>query len=296
MPILSLVVETILNMLTGDPFALLIIPIFIILFDFLIRMFAKNNVLVNGFNNFISLFMAGKSSLMFKVICIMPKVVSVISLIVLSAFFNYMFFPLELATLFFVANIIVNIFTIRSCVKVYRFEWAEYTNIKQSITNKNKMIPVQENSSLKRDLSSENESEIKRQEKVTFAQGWKSFWKNYFNFKGEIGLNFFLWGILIYIIFSGILKVIQLNMIHSLHFNIIMTITIICLIIIEIPLISLNVRRLRDIGLKNGINYMMNIFLVLFGNIPLIGVLYKIFILILLCMPTGKFSNSSKEM
>ena len=286
MPILSLVVETILNMLTGDPFALLIIPIFIILFDFLIRTFAKNDVLVNGFNNFISSFMAGKSSLMFKVICIMPKVVSIISLIALSAFFNYMFFTLELATLFFVANIIVNIFTIRSCVKLYHFEWETYTNAKQDITNK--IASIQENSSLKRDLSSENESEIKRQEKVTFAQGWKSFWKNCFNFKGKTGLNFFLWGVLIYMIFSGILRAIQLNMIHSLHFNIIMTITIIGLIIIEIPLISLNVRRLRDVGLKNGINCMMNIFLVLFGNVPLIGILYKIFILILLCMPTGK--------
>lgn len=285
MPILSLVVETILNMLTGDPFALLIIPIFIILFDFLIRTFAKNDVLVNGFNNFISSFMAGKSSLMFKVICIMPKVVSIISLIALSAFFNYMFFTLELATLFFVANIIVNIFTIRSCVKLYHFEWETYTNAKQDITNK--IASIQENSSLK----IKSESKVKEQEKVTFVQGWKSFWGNYFNFKGHTGLNFFLWGILIYVILSGILKTIQLNMIHNPYFNTIMTITIICLIIIEIPLISLNVRRLRDIGLKNGINCMMNIFFVLFGNIPLIGILYKIFILILLCMPTGKFNK-----
>lgn len=135
MPLLSLIVEIVLNILTGNLFAFIIIPVFVILFDFLIRLFAKSESLVKTFDNFVSSTLMGKASTLFKFICIIPKVLSIISLVVISAFWNYMSYSVEIATIIFLANIIVNIFTIRSCVKLYRYELITFNKTKQNIGN-----------------------------------------------------------------------------------------------------------------------------------------------------------------
>ena len=57
-----------------------------------------------------------------------------------------------------------------------------------------------------------------------------------------------------------------------------------------IPLLALNVRRLRDTGMKNGLNYTLNI-IGFISPMSIIGTIYKIVLLVLLCMPTGKFQK-----
>ena len=55
--------------------------------------------------------------------------------------------------------------------------------------------------------------------------------------------------------------------------------------------VSSYVRRLRDTGMKNGLNYTLNIIGFISPMFPIIGMIYKIVLLVLLCMPTGKFQK-----
>ena len=70
-----------------------------------------------------------------------------------------------------------------------------------------------------------------------------------------------------------------------------MTISGLVLLGLMIPLLALNVRRLRDTGMKNGLNYTLNIIGFISPMFLIIGTIYKIVLLVLLCMPTGKFQK-----
>ncbi|MGX5377878.1 DUF805 domain-containing protein [Ligilactobacillus sp. LYQ135] len=304
MPICSLIVETILNMLTGNLFALLIIPIFIILVDFFIRMFAKNEVFVKGFNNF-----TDKASLLFKFICIMPKIISVISLIALSALFNYMTLPLELATLVFMANIIVNIFTIYSCVKLYHYELSVYDDTKRNIINENKV--VQENLDSKVNLGVENKRKIEKQEQGTFVQGWRDFWEGYFDFRGIATQTDFWWGLLDYIItllafniINGIVIMIAITTLgtEKIVITSLFIIASIIKFILLIPLLALAARRLRDIGIKNSIilfliiSYAVLHFAAIISQIATVILFILAIVIAIYCnMPTGKYSKQKSS-
>lgn len=285
---LFLILETILNMLTGNLSAIIIIPLFVIGVDLLIRLFIKNDSLAKGLDKFFSSIFPVQAITMFKIICIIPKVVSVISLIAFSAFLNYMFFTWTIATGLFVLNIIVNIFTVRSCIKLYRCEKNEYIEkVQKNEVEKSISTSSESNSALNGKVES-NPS------KVTFIQGWKSFWKNYFNFKDTTDLKTFLWGALIYFVFKVITRsvLIYLVIMEVAHLNLYTIIIEIISIIILIPTLALNVRRLRDTGLTDGLNYTLNILYVLLGAIPVLSTIYKIIICVYLCMPTKKFSTN----
>ena len=58
-----------------------------------------------------------------------------------------------------------------------------------------------------------------------------------------------------------------------------------------IPLLALNVRWLRDTGMKNGLNYTLNIIGFISPIVSIIGMIYRAVLLVLLCMPTGKFQK-----
>ena len=129
--------------------------------------------------------------------------------------------------------------------------------------------------------------------KVTFVQGWKSFFRNAFNFNGRANLQMFGWGLLSYVIINFIWCLIM-NVISGCLPNVselLMTISGLVLLGLMLPLLALNVRRLRDTGMKNGLNYTLNIIGFISPMFPIIGTIYKIVLLVLLCMPTGKFQK-----
>ena len=128
--------------------------------------------------------------------------------------------------------------------------------------------------------------------KVTFIQGWKSFFRNAFNFNGRANLQMFGWGLLSYVIINFICCLIM-SVISGCLPNgswMLMTISGLVLLGLMIPLLALNVRRLRDTGMKNGLNYTLNI-IGFISPMSIIGTIYKIVLLVLLCMPTGKFQK-----
>ena len=128
--------------------------------------------------------------------------------------------------------------------------------------------------------------------KVTFIQGWKSFFRNAFNFNGRANLQMFGWGLLSYVIINFICCLIM-SVISGCLPNgswLLMTISGLVLLGLMIPLLALNVRRLRDTGMKNGLNYTLNI-IGFISPMSIIGTIYKIVLLVLLCMPTGKFQK-----
>ena len=128
--------------------------------------------------------------------------------------------------------------------------------------------------------------------KVTFVQGWKSFFRNAFNFNGRANLQMFGWGLLSYVIINFICCLIM-SVISGCLPNgswMLMTISGLVLLGLMIPLLALNVRRLRDTGMKNGLNYTLNI-IGFISPMSIIGTIYKIVLLVLLCMPTGKFQK-----
>lgn len=131
---------------------------------------------------------------------------------------------------------------------------------------------------------------------VTFIQGWQSYFRNAFNFKGRTDFKTFLWGVLSYIIVSWIFQLlISLSfLLNIVKFNgnipnecerghIILPVILLAL---TIPLIALNIRRFRDIGMKDGLNYTLNIIYLFIILIPIIGTLYGIILFIYLCQPT----------
>lgn len=129
--------------------------------------------------------------------------------------------------------------------------------------------------------------------KVTFIQGWKSFFRNAFNFNGRANLQMFGWGLLSYVIINFIWCLIM-GVISGCLPNVswpLMVISGLVLLGLTIPLLALNVRRLRDTGMKNGLNYTLNIIGFISPMFPIIGMIYKIVLLVLLCMPTGKFQK-----
>ena len=129
--------------------------------------------------------------------------------------------------------------------------------------------------------------------KVTFIQGWKSFFRNAFNFNGRANLQMFGWGLLSYVIINFIWCLIM-GVISGCLPNVswpLMVISGLVLLGLTIPLLALNVRRLRDTGMKNGLNYTLNIIGFISPMFPIIGTIYKIVLLVLLCMPTGKFQK-----
>lgn len=131
--------------------------------------------------------------------------------------------------------------------------------------------------------------------KVTFIQGWKSFFRNAVNFNGRANLQLFGW-VLSYVIVNFIWNLIIKGI--SLCFQdiswmseILMVISGLVLLGLMIPLLALNVRRLRDTGMKNGLNYTLNIIGFISPMFLIIGMIYQIVLLVLLCMPTGKFQK-----
>ena len=140
-----------------------------------------------------------------------------------------------------------------------------------------------------------NPDGTERQLKVTFIQGWKSFFRNAVNFNGRANLQLFGWGVLSYVIVNFIWNLITKGI--SLCFQdiswmseILMVISGLVLLGLMIPLLALNVRRLRDTGMKNGLNYTLNI-IGFISPMSIIGTIYKIVLLVFLCMPTGKFQK-----
>lgn len=132
--------------------------------------------------------------------------------------------------------------------------------------------------------------------KVTFIQGWKSFFRNTVNFNGRANLQLFGWGVFSYVIVNFIWDLIIKGI--SLCFQdiswmseILMVISGLVLLGLVIPLLALNVRRLRDTGMKNGLNYTLNIIGFISPMFLIIGMIYQIVLLVLLCMPTGKFQK-----
>lgn len=129
--------------------------------------------------------------------------------------------------------------------------------------------------------------------KVTFIQGWKSFFRNAFNFNGRANLQMFGWGLLSYVIINFIWCLVM-GVISGCLPNVswpLMVIFGLVLLGLTIPLLALNVRRLRDTGMKNGLNYTLNIIGFISPMFLIIGTIYKIVLLVLLCMPTGKFQK-----
>ena len=129
--------------------------------------------------------------------------------------------------------------------------------------------------------------------KVTFVQGWKSFFRNALNFNGRANLQMFGWGLLSYVIINFIWCLIM-KVISGCLPNVsglLIVISRLVLLGLTLPLLALNVRRLRDTGMKNGLNYTLNIIGFISPMFPIIGTIYKIVLLVLLCMPTGKFQK-----
>ena len=128
--------------------------------------------------------------------------------------------------------------------------------------------------------------------KVTFVQGWKSFFRNAFNFNGRANLQMFGWGLLSYVIINFIWCLIMKVISGCLQNGswLLMALSGLVLLGLMIPLLALNVRRLRDTGMKNGLNYTLNI-IGFISPMSIIGTIYKIVLLVLLCMPTGKFQK-----
>lgn len=156
--------------------------------------------------------------------------------------------------------------------------------------------------------------------KVTFGQAWKDFWIGYVDFKGTSTRAGFWWGALNYFIIYFIWNIVNVivdsynqNILFSIGLDKTMTvITVAIHLIIIIPFLSVLSRRLRDIGLKEKvivtlivlyvalmITLLVSLLLssvVIVRIVTFIEIILIIIFAILGCMPTGKFSNSSKEM
>lgn len=147
--------------------------------------------------------------------------------------------------------------------------------------------------------------------KVTFGQAWKDFWKGYVDFKGTSARAGFWWAMLDYFIINfvwniinSIVKSYNMHVLYSIGLDKTMIfITGIIHLILFIPILSVLARRLRDAGLKEGvITALIAIYIILLLAslvVPFVsfaGIILIIIFAILGCMPTGKFSNSSKEM
>lgn len=153
-------------------------------------------------------------------------------------------------------------------------------------------------------------NKINESGKVTFGQAWKDFWVGYFDFKGTSTRAGFWWGALIYAIcnfvvgfIKGFIRGFMASMGMVPNTTVIMAIYYVLLVIVTIPILAAAARHFRDEGLKDGviialvIAYVaLQILLALQPAILWLAFIFNVVMIVLLCMPTGKFSNSSKEM
>lgn len=148
-------------------------------------------------------------------------------------------------------------------------------------------------------------NKINESGKVTFGQAWKDFWKGYVDFKGTSTRAGFWWGALIYGVCNfivGFLRGFVRGFIASMgmipNVTVINTIYYILLIVITIPILAAAVRHFRDEGLKEGvivalviIYIILQVLLNLQPAILWLAFVFNVAMIILLCMPTGKFNN-----
>lgn len=138
--------------------------------------------------------------------------------------------------------------------------------------------------------------------KVTFKQGWKSFWKGYFKFNGQSGRKEFFWGLLIFVITRTILSLsitqIMLNNVDvidgkSRNYLVIGSLILIAIlaVLLFIPWLALQTRRLRDAGIANILCYGLVTLYFISPIFRLLGILYQIVLFVFMCMPTGKFNK-----
>lgn len=129
--------------------------------------------------------------------------------------------------------------------------------------------------------------------KVTFLQAWKDLWKGYFDFKGISTRAGFWWAILFCLIELKILdfliKIVNGEMIMFY----------ILFIIITIPILTAALRRFRDAGLNENLIAILFIAYILIQvllNANIISIwlpfFYNVTMMIILCMPTGKFKTN----
>ena len=138
--------------------------------------------------------------------------------------------------------------------------------------------------------------------KVTFKQGWKSFWKGYFKFNGQSGRKEFFWGLLIFVIirmiFSLSITQIMLNNVDvidgkSRNYLVIGSLILIAIlaVLLFIPWLALQTRRLRDTGMPNILCYLLMVLYFISIYLHFFGLLYQIVLFVFMCMPTGKFNK-----
>lgn len=153
-------------------------------------------------------------------------------------------------------------------------------------------------------------NKINESGKVTFGQAWKDLWKGYVDFKGTSTRAGFWWGALIYAVCNfvvGFIKGFISGFMGSMgmvpNVTVIMTIYYVLLVIITIPILAAAARHFRDEGLKDGviialvIAYIaLQVLLKLQPAILWLVFIFNVVMIVLLCMPTGKFNgNSNKE-
>ena len=137
-------------------------------------------------------------------------------------------------------------------------------------------------------------NKINESGKVTFGQAWKDFWVGYFDFKGTSTRAGFWWGALIYAVCNFIVGFMA-SMGMSSNTTVI---TAILLIVITIPILAAAARHFRDEGLKDGviialvIAYIaLQVLLKLQPAVLWLAFIFNVVMIVLLCMPTGKFNK-----
>ena len=137
-------------------------------------------------------------------------------------------------------------------------------------------------------------NKINESGKVTFGQAWKDFWVGYFDFKGTSTRAGFWWGALIYAVCNFIVGFMA-SMGMSYNTTVI---TAILLIVITIPILAAAARHFRDEGLKDGviialvIAYIaLQVLLKLQPAVLWLAFIFNVVMIVLLCMPTGKFNK-----
>lgn len=142
---------------------------------------------------------------------------------------------------------------------------------------------------------------------ISFKQAFKDFWEGFFDFKGTSTLFGFWWGVIVYIITLTIFNILNGLAIITLFatigqkksvVTILFIISIIMKFVILIPLLAAASRRLHDTGIKNVTILFLIVGYIILHFISLIAYTAKfllfilgIIILIMCCMPRGKFSN-----
>lgn len=148
-------------------------------------------------------------------------------------------------------------------------------------------------------------NKINESGKITFGQAVKDFWTGYFDFKGTSTRAGFWWGALIYGVckfivgfLRGFVRGFMASKGMTFNVTVIDAIYYILLIAITIPILAAAVRHFRDEGLKEGvivalviIYIILQVLLNLQPAILWLAFVFNVAMIILLCMPTGKFSN-----